>query len=131
MYTIISTATRALTLCVAVSLTFGAVVASAGDLSTELTATGVRRSYVVRFPELDLSKIEGVAALYSRLRSAARIVCEPGGDELFASPLPDRACIARAVDDAVAKINRPLLTHFHQVQTKSVSAGPVQLAKVH
>ena len=112
-----------------VILAFGAVAASAGDLSTDLSASGVQRSYIVRFPELDLSKIEGVATLYNRLRSAARLVCEPGQDEL--NPRPDRACINKAIAEAVAKVNRPLLTQYHQLRIKGDSTGLVQLAKAH
>jgi UrcA family protein len=114
-----------------VILAFGAVAASAGDLSTVLSASGVQRSYIVRFPELDLAKIEGVATLYNRLRSAAYLVCQPGENEWSSDPRPDRACINKAIADAVAKVNRPLLTQYHQLRSKGDSAGLVQLAKAH
>ena len=132
MNTIITTATRALTTCIAVTLAFGAVAASAGDPSTELSASAVQRRYVVRFAELDLSKIEGVTALYGRLRTAAYIVCEPGQDEWSWSPRRvDRACINKAIAAAVAKVNSPLLTQYHHLRLQGDSAGLLQLAKAH
>jgi UrcA family protein len=131
MNTRITIATRSLTVYLAVTLAFGAVAASAGDLSTDPGAGLVQRKYVVRFAELDLSKIAGVATLYSRIRNAAHIVCEPGEDAWSPSLSPDRPCIAKAIAAAVAKINRPLLTQYHQLRIQEDSAGLLQLAKAH
>jgi hypothetical protein len=39
--------------------------------------THAASKYVVRFADLDVSKIEGASALYTRLSHAAGVVCEP------------------------------------------------------
>ena len=122
-------ALRAITISTAIALGLGAAAATAGTSATEYTADGVL-SYTVRFPDLDLSKADGAAALYHRLGHAARIVCAPleSSDRLNAAPY--RACLAQAVAGAVAGIDRPLLWQYHAARTKSGNANPVQLAKV-
>ena len=39
------------------------------------------------------------------------------------------ACVNQAVDNAVVRLNRPLLSQYHQLRTKGVKAGIVQPAK--
>ncbi|HEX7236953.1 MAG TPA: UrcA family protein [Gammaproteobacteria bacterium] len=63
---------------------------------------------VVRFKDLDLSTAEGAEMLYERIALAARIVCRD------AAYTEIRECRARAVDDAVRKVARPLLSSVHR-----------------
>jgi UrcA family protein len=123
-------AARAMTICIAPTLGYNAAVASAVSLSHEQLVTDAPLEYVVRFPDLDISRIEGAAALYARLRGAARAVCEPLESRELALAAKHRVCIDKAITDAVASVNRPLLSQYHQLRTKSDRVGPVQIARV-
>jgi UrcA family protein len=127
MNTIITNTARALTICIAATLGFNAADASAGTLSNDTLVTDAARKEVVRFPDLDLSRIEGVARLYGRIAHAARDVCAPLESQWF--PTEYRTCVNKAIADAVTIVNRPLLSQYHQLRTKGDKAGLVQLAK--
>lgn len=120
MNTIITNAARALAICIAATLGFSAADASAGT---------VARSEVVRFPDLDLSRIEGVATLYRRIAHAARDVCDPLETQWH--PTEYQTCVDTAIADAVATLNRPLLSQYHQFRIKGDRAGLAQLANAH
>jgi hypothetical protein len=42
-----------------------------------------------------------------------------------------RACMAKAVADAVATVNRPLLSEYHQLRARGNGTGRVMLTKAH
>lgn len=75
-------------------------------------------SYAVRFQDLDLSRMEAVTTLYSRLTHAARALCEPPrrpGMMVSAERSAEAAaCVDKAVDEAVTRINRPLVTQYRR-----------------
>ena len=76
---------------------------------------------VVSFHDLDLNQKAGVASLYSRIRSAAREVCEPM-DEVSIKLLRARFdCRQDAVARAVAEVNSPALTNYYLGKSKSKS----------
>lgn len=129
MNTIITNTARALTICIAATLGFSAADASAGTLSNDTSVTGAMRKEVVRFPDLDLSRIEGVTVLYRRIANAARDVCDPLWTQWRISEYG--ICVNQGIANAVATVNRPLLTQYHQLRTKGDKAGLVQLAKAH
>jgi UrcA family protein len=89
----------------AFSLTVNALPAAAAD---EI----VTRSQVVRFGDLNLMSDDGAKTLYQRIKLAARQVCD-GADDHFGN-YEYRKCINKAVDEAVAKVNRPTLHALHQ-----------------
>ena len=64
----------------------------------------------VRFADLDITKPAGAKVLYGRIRAAAHDVCDQsvGGDPIMRPAV--RACIDKAIDDAVRKVNAPALT---------------------
>jgi len=127
MNTTMVTAARAITVCIAAALGFASAEAFAGNLSEGETVAATSLKYVVRFADLDLSRIGGVTTLYVRLSYAARVVCEP-----FQVPgiaLKDQGCFDKAIADAVATINRPLLSQYHQLRTKGDRAGLKLLAQ--
>jgi UrcA family protein len=68
-------------------------------------------SKTVRFADLDISKVAGVETLYSRIRAAARSVCQGEVREFYAE------CRAKAVDDAVAGVGNTLLAAVHRAAT--------------
>ena len=123
----IAAAARALPVCLATALSFTANGAFAGNLPTQGSVAGGTRQVLVRFGDLDLSKIEGVTSLYMRLRHAANYVCEPLGTQW---PLTRyHACVDKAFGEAVATVNRPLLSQYYQLRTKRDRNGLEQLAK--
>jgi UrcA family protein len=92
-------------------LALSALLASLGWSATTLAApsrVGEIATKVVRFKDLDLSTAEGAQTLYERITMAARIVCRDAGYT------QERECRARAVDDAVRAVGRPLLSSVHR-----------------
>jgi UrcA family protein len=121
--------TRALTIGIAAILAFNSANASADGASNVQSMTNQYLTYVVRFSDLDVSKIEGAKTLYTRLRYAAKVVCEPLESASSWGYARHNACMDKAIADAVASVDRPLLSQYHQSRTKGEKAGPVQLAK--
>lgn len=100
-----------------------AVVLGLGSVSSfASTSNGAEPSMKVSFGDLDLSKSAGAEALYKRIRKAAFTVC--GGHE---SPIASiyttgTLCFRTAVNEAVAKVNAPLLTALHTNKTTRVAS---------
>jgi UrcA family protein len=78
----------------------------------------------VRSADLDLSKAEDVATLYSRIRHAARSLCttEHSAPWDVKRTLRRRECIERGVELAVAQANQPALTALHRGAADSVAS---------
>jgi UrcA family protein len=125
----IASAVRALSICIAATLVYNAADASAGGYSHDESVTDAPPKRVVHFADLDLSRIEGVTILYARLRMAAHIVCRPLDSRILLVDDESRACMDKAIADAVAGVNRPLLSRYHQLRTKGDNAGLARLAK--
>jgi UrcA family protein len=97
-------------------LALSTLLASLGWSAATLAAptrVGEVATKVVRFKDLDLSTAEGAKALYERITTAARIVCRDAGYDA-------RECRARAVDDAVRRVGRPLLSSVHSSSVERV-----------
>ena len=120
-----TTAARAFIICTAATLGYSA---SADSFSNEQAMTDASRTYVVKFQDLDLSKIDGATALYARISHAARVVCDPLASREIGLAEKYRDCMNKAIGDAVASVNRPLLSQYHQARTKG-ERTVVQLAK--
>ena len=101
-----------LALAAAVCL-LGSATASAGPIES--------RSTTVSFRDLDLSNPYGVTTLYQRIKAAAEKVCGYQGTDFIERSIW-RGCVRGAVDDAVAKVNNPLLTALHTGRTPTVTA---------
>ena len=89
---------------------------------------GVRQE-TVRFSDLDLTGSAGAQELYRRITHAARDVCEtfsPGGSAVSIS---NRVCVDRAIAQAVADIDSPLLTQRYERQTRR-QILPLQQARL-
>ena len=61
------------------------------------------------YGDLDLATSAGAHTLYERIAGAARTVCGFEGTALIEQSLWN-SCYRGAIADAVAKVNRPLLT---------------------
>jgi UrcA family protein len=99
-----------------------AVTLSLATNSFASTSDDDVRKVTVSYAEFDLSKPAGAEALYRRIKRAAFLVC--GGQD---SPITwnrsqkDR-CFSTSVDEAVAKVNAPLLSALHEGQNTRVAS---------
>jgi UrcA family protein len=106
-------------------LSFGCTAIGANALASDSPASAtVTRP--VGYSDLDVSTTKGAKTLYLRIRYAAETLCE--GAATWGKKEGD-ACVHKAVNDAVARVDAPLLSQYHQVHDKSDKAGPAQLAK--
>jgi UrcA family protein len=69
------------------------------------------RSIQVHFADLDLDSPEGAATLMRRIRQAAAQVCGRPG-ETPETKMRHRACIKFAVSNAVAAVDRPVVSEY-------------------
>ncbi len=71
----------------------------------------------VKFADLDISRSQGAAVLYGRIRTAARNVCSPldRGDPL--ENIEFNSCVRQSIADAVSAVNAPALTAVHAAKT--------------
>jgi UrcA family protein len=82
---------------------------NAGDAAE--TTEGAK-SVAVHFADLDLSKTEGTARLFRRLKRAARRVCEIPRLSPLDVKRTDKACVEFALANAIAEVDRPVLTQY-------------------
>jgi UrcA family protein len=72
-------------------------------------------SATVRFADLNVSSSEGARILYSRIRGAAETLCGPRWSVWEAHLMWEwKECYDQAVDEAVARVNQPMLTDVHR-----------------
>jgi UrcA family protein len=88
--------------------------------STRVSAADgyVSHSVKVSYADLNLSSEAGAATLYQRIRSAARNVCSPEPGERPLERYRDwKQCYETAINNAVGKVNSPLLSALHGSKT--------------
>jgi UrcA family protein len=85
-------------------------------------------SVVVHFADLDLSRSEGATVLYQRLKGAAETVCAPLDDRDIARHFRFKACVQSAISAAVAKVDKPALTAYHESKMSGRNAT-IQVAQ--
>jgi UrcA family protein len=71
----------------------------------------------VSYADLDLSKRAGAEAMYQRLRMAAERVCPGAGTRALPQIMQQKACVQRAIAEAVAEVSAPGLTLVHREKT--------------
>jgi UrcA family protein len=96
------TATLCLAFGAAALSSLFAATASGGALEPLPTRT-------VKYADLNLSSPAGVQALYGRIMSAARQVCQLDTHTDLQLLGKEQACMKQAIDDAVRKVNSPAL----------------------
>ena len=121
-------AVRLMTLSVAATLCYAAAQA-ASPAKAQAVSGGEALTYVVRYADLDLTRADGANVLYARLTHAARTVCRPFESREMGVAEKYRECMTKALTEAVANVNRPLLSQIHQSHSKTDKAGSIQLAK--
>ena len=77
-------------------------------------------SVTVRYADLDLSSPAGATALYQRIQAAAKQVCSAGADPI--EHMSRGGCYHRAIDNAVRKVNSPLLIAVHSGRSAAMTA---------
>ena len=109
-----------------------ALVASILSLTTldaAATTPTDTRSITVDYGDLNLDRQAGIAKLYSRIKGAARRVCDEQSNDQTVSKQIHRACVKQAVSNAVARIDRPLLSDYvAQLGGKRAKTAPVSIA---
>ena len=70
------------------------------------------RSVTVQFSDLDTANTQGAATLYRRLRSAAASVCRNLQGKQLEQVWAYTDCVHMALNNAVAKIDRPAVTAY-------------------
>jgi UrcA family protein len=123
-----NTKIRAITISAAIVLGFSVAAAFASTTNSQFVSDGVNK-YIVRFPDLDLSKLDGAAVLYRRLRQAAAIVCRPLESRGLETATLYQVCVDHAIAGAVASVGRPILSQYCESQTKSGKTTVTQLAR--
>ena len=99
--------------------------ALAQEPTTASTTNGLM-TYPVGFSDLDVSTVKGAKTLYLRIRHAAETVCESAATW---GKKEGEACVRKAVDDAVARVDAPVLMQYYESRSKGDKAALVQLAK--
>ena len=93
------------------------------------TVIGVEK---VSYGDLNLNTEVGAEVLYRRLRHAAAEVCNPLGSVHAVVQAGWRACYDKAMNSAVASVNKPMLTALHNrlsgISTAHTSSPTAELA---
>jgi UrcA family protein len=88
-------------------------------LGTSLDGSSLQaHAIAVKYSDLDLNRPADVSILYHRIRVAANESCGLG--EITGSHLKQPSwelCVASAVEEAVAQVDRPALTAYHRQHT--------------
>jgi UrcA family protein len=83
---------------------------------------------LVDYSDLDLSRPAGVAALYGRIESAARIVCNAEDSLELAAVARARRCTKSSIGRAVAEVHsRELTDHLAKVHPEILAATDARL----
>ena len=99
------------TVAAAVVFTALSGVAGIGNANlSEITVESVRVSYA----DLNLNRAEGIETLYTRLKRAARRVCEDGGQRPLSAQNAEKDCEEATLGRAVKKVGSERLAAIHQ-----------------
>lgn len=86
-------------------------LAAGGAMSSSARAyEETPKSKVVRFSDLDITKLEGAKVLYRRIQAAAREVCAPPMSRTLDTLQEESVCTREAIDNAVTHVNSEQLT---------------------
>ena len=115
----IRTAPRVLAL--AIALVVGSGVGT-GNVARATDYGREPRSAKVLVKDLDLTTPEGVAALYVRLRNAARYVCGYEATAMLEEKVALNRCVDAAIGNAVAQVGSANLTNYYLVKNHRAHA---------
>jgi UrcA family protein len=95
---------------------FGAVAAVA-SLPASADSNQAPPQVTVKYGDIDISNPQGAAALYARIRSAAKAVCPRLDERELERIAQAQACIDHAISTAVAHVNAPALSEVYAKNT--------------
>jgi UrcA family protein len=101
--------------------TLGAFAASF-TVAAHADESSVVPQVIVKYADLAVSTPQGAAALYHRIFGAAVTVCRPLDDSSLRSKGVMDACIHKAVADAVAKVDQPVLSAVYRAKNPETAA---------
>jgi UrcA family protein len=99
-----------------VSVIAASMAASAANATAPVFGVPAR---VVEYSDLDLTRADGVSALYKRIERAARSVCGVDQTRELARITHARECVDTSVAHAVARVGVPALERYHSEKTHS------------
>ncbi|MGH9523321.1 MAG: UrcA family protein [Terriglobales bacterium] len=88
-------------------------------------------SVIVKFGDLNISNPEGAAALYSRIRDAARGLCSPLDRGDLASKMDEDICVNQAIEDAVTRVDQPALSAVYAAKFRAMHPVELLAARKH
>jgi UrcA family protein len=106
---------------------FGALTCSVATVCTAAETDPLQTT--VKYADLNVSNLQGAAALYARIQRAARQVCLPLDGRDLSSKAWMGACVHKAIADAVAKVGQPALFaayNAHYGQPKPIVLAAIQ-----
>src|SRR5882757_5647456 len=103
------------------------VLASAAHCAYADNVNDEHHRMLVHFADLDLAKPAGIAAVYGRLRGAAKRVCAPLEGKDLRSVAAFQQCVTDAVTQAVAEVNQPNLSAYYRAKTQGRNGTPVRI----
>jgi UrcA family protein len=112
--------------CSAIGAKARALEPTATEAAPQHSTTNWSVSYPVGYSDLDISQIKGAKVLYLRIRYAAETLCQSAATW---GKKDGDACVRKAVNDAVARVNSPLLSQYHQLRSDAEKARLEHLAK--
>jgi UrcA family protein len=74
-------------------------------------------SVTVSYSDLNLTTAAGVDALYARLRTASRSVCNVGEGRALVELVASRTCYRQVLETAVSDAKLPTLTARHRIES--------------
>jgi UrcA family protein len=111
------------------SIVSAALVLTATHIACAATAADTPIQVPVNYAGLDLSTPSGAKVMYARLHAAAEQVCEPLDGADLSLGVRRRACIQKAMSNAVREVDKPLLTQIYAERTGDASFATVAFAK--
>src|SRR5271155_3267404 len=112
--------TRSPRFLVAAGLLVLGSAAIGGTALAQETTTASTVAYPVGYSDLDVSTVKGAKTLYLRIRHAAETLCESAATW---GKQQGQACVNKAINDAVVRVDAPLLTHYSELRSKGDRAG--------
>lgn len=110
-------------------LAFGCTAIGGTALAQESAGASTTNEWVtypVGFSDLDVSTMKGAKTLYLRIRYAAETLC---GSAATWGRKEGETCVRKAIEDAVVRVDVPLLTQYYDLRRKGDKTALVQLAK--
>lgn len=102
----------------ALMIALGVLLATQAAAETVSTVRDAE-SRQVSYQGVDFSNPRAVESFYSRLRDSAREACAVEAPTNLRSTQASRACVTRILDQAVVKMQRPMLTARHGADTRT------------